>query len=187
MNKLHHLGTQVLEVEDFILRPFIKEDLDEFHIGITNDKEVQKYFLIPYMENMLDTQHLLNQIIKQYSKKTYNWVISSNDTHQFIGIIRLFDSNEESCFGELGYALSKKYWNQGIATKVLKKVIDFLLNEVGYHRLFAGVMKENEASKKVLIKAGMKYEGIRYQEIYWQNKYHDVEYYYILSEAYKTL
>lgn len=38
---------------------------------------------------------------------------------------------------EVGYCLSKSYWNQGIMTESLKAIIKYLFNEIGFNRIQA--------------------------------------------------
>jgi ribosomal-protein-alanine N-acetyltransferase len=67
-------------------------------------------------------------------------------------------SNEkEQC--EIGYCISKSYWNQGITTEALRAVINYLINEIGFKRIQAKHDSDNKASGKVMLKAGMEYEG----------------------------
>ena len=60
---------------------------------------------------------------------------------------------------ELGFWIFPQYWNKGIATEVLKAVIDYCQQQKDIHRLEAFVEEGNAASSKVLEKVGFIYEG----------------------------
>ncbi|HEY8392736.1 MAG TPA: GNAT family protein [Capillibacterium sp.] len=84
---------------------------------------------------------------------------------------------------EIGYCLSKRYWNQGIMTEALKAVIAYLIKEVGFKRVQAVHQVENPASGRVMIKAGMKHEGrLRGYVLNNRNELVDCEMYAILED-----
>ena len=60
---------------------------------------------------------------------------------------------------EIGYAYGSKYWNNGYATEALKVVINYLCKKVEFETVYALYLKSNEASGRIMVKAGMKYEG----------------------------
>ena len=82
---------------------------------------------------------------------------------------------------EVGYAIARKYWNRGYCTEALVAMIDLLLSR-GVHKVFCQHVLENEASEKVMIKAGMKKEGLRRDELYYRDRYWDVNCYYVLND-----
>ncbi len=61
---------------------------------------------------------------------------------------------------EIGYIISKKEWNKGIMTEALKAVIKYLFDKVNFNRIQLRHMVDNPASGKVMLKCGMKYEGV---------------------------
>ena len=182
--ELHHTGTKFMETDRLLLRPFALKDVEDFHEQIAANKEVQRYFLIPYHKTIEETEVMMHRMIQCYDLETYNWAIELKAEKKVIGVIRLFRPDNESFSGEIGYAIGPDYWNNGYASEALTKILDYLFTEVSYNRLFAGYMMDNQASKRVLEKVGMKEEGIRHQEIFWQDKFHDVDYYYLLREDY---
>lgn len=60
---------------------------------------------------------------------------------------------------ELGYCLGEKYWNKGIMTETVKRVIKFLFEELDAEVVCAKHLEKNPGSGKVMEKSGMKYEG----------------------------
>lgn len=59
---------------------------------------------------------------------------------------------------EVGYALSKKLWGKGIATKCLKAYINWA-KQHGFNKFIARVLDENIASVKVIEKCGFRKNG----------------------------
>lgn len=64
-------------------------------------------------------------------------------------------SRKDERRGEIGYALSAKYWGKGIASEAAKLAISSVSKELHYlDRIEGLVFIENKASQKVLEKAG---------------------------------
>jgi ribosomal-protein-alanine N-acetyltransferase len=59
----------------------------------------------------------------------------------------------------IGYYVGSANNGQGYATAAVKHAVGFAFNSIGLHRVEAGVMDHNPASKRVLEKAGFRLEG----------------------------
>ncbi|KAL6697025.1 acyl-CoA N-acyltransferase [Trichoderma pleuroticola] len=67
----------------------------------------------------------------------------------------------------IGYWLSPKYWGQGIMTKVITSLSDWIFGQVPtLLRLEATVVEENRGSIKVLERAGYQQEGIKRMSVF---------------------
>lgn len=80
-------------------------------------------------------------------------------TNQVIGSISVVNMSVDYEWFEIGYCLSRNYWDKGIMMEALKAIISFCFTEVGLSRVQAFHHVENPASGKVMLKSGMKYEG----------------------------
>ena len=78
---------------------------------------------------------------------------------QAIGSISIVNFSDLHEWCEIGYCLSRNYWNNGIMTEALKAVIKLCFTKVGFNRVHAFHHAENKASGRVMLKSGMKYEG----------------------------
>lgn len=87
------------------------------------------------------------------------WKISHLQTGESIGVICIYYYKPEHNKAEVGFWLLPKYWNKGFALEALNAAIDYWKNEKGLHRLEAFVEEGNNASSKLLKKAGFGYEG----------------------------
>lgn len=89
---------------------------------------------------------------------------------------------------EIGYDLSRKYWNMGIMTEALSGVIPFIFNKVESNRIQAIVNPENLASLKVLKKLGFNVEGYLRDYMYHLGamKFFDVLMLSILTKDYEA-
>ena len=67
---------------------------------------------------------------------------------------------------ELGYWLSKDYWNQGITTQAVKMICKEAFDRFDIIRIFAEPFAHNAGSRAVLEKAGFTYEGTMRDGVY---------------------
>ena len=66
----------------------------------------------------------------------------------------------ERASAELGYWLGESYWGRGIMTAVVTAVTEYALREHGLVRVYATPFGWNQASMRVLEKAGYVLEGV---------------------------
>jgi len=117
-------------------------------LGIPNNREETKSIITPWVaENELNTI------------KNYTFAIENRLDYDFIGLFGLKLGSEKYRRGEIWFKILPSYWNQGIATEVLAKMIDYGFDELNLHRIQAGCAVDNIGSIKVLEKVGMIREG----------------------------
>ncbi|MDE6355998.1 MAG: GNAT family N-acetyltransferase [Clostridia bacterium] len=75
-----------------------------------------------------------------------------------IGIFR--QSNIHFKTAELGYYISEKFWNKGIATAAVKLAGSYVFENSDIIRIYAEPFARNKASCRVLEKAGFEFEGV---------------------------
>jgi len=98
----------------------------------------------------------------------------------FIGIHRLEgEIGEMSHVGEVGIAVHPDFQKRGIGTKLLSACIDFAKTR-RFERLEADILSHNEAMKRLLKKAGFKFEGTRTKRIKRDSEYYDEDLYAVL-------
>ena len=156
---LKHKGTVRLETSRLILRRAQMEDAEPMFHNWANDKEVTKYLTWPPHSNIEVTQKVLESWVESYEKEDYyQWMIVLKEIHEPIGSIMVSTVGRAQS-AHVGYCIGKKWWHQGIMSETLQTVMDFLFDEVGYHRVEAMHDSNNPNSGKVMAKCGMKYEG----------------------------
>ena len=165
----------VLETERLILRYMREEDTHDIFVNINHDKDVLKYFIDKYVEEEADMtlERTINYCL---SAQRYLFSIELKETHEVIGMI-LQCSTPSKVFNssEIGFAIGKRFWNQGYTTEAFKKMIEFLFAQ-GVHKVEASHLIGNNASKRVMQKCGMKkidrteiieYRGVKHQCVYY--------------------
>jgi RimJ/RimL family protein N-acetyltransferase len=74
-----------------------------------------------------------------------------------IGFVRQADVAHRSV--EIGYWLGEAFWGRGIVTGALRAMSDHIFSKYDVCRIFCTVFESNEASIRVLEKAGYVFEG----------------------------
>ena len=170
----------ILEGQRVRLRFLKIEDTEAIFNNINHDKEVLTYFIDKYLEKVEDL-NLERRIKYCLENQRYIFAIELKATNEVIGMILQCSTPDKLFTGsEIGYAIGKKYWNKGYTSEAFKLVIDFLF-KCGVHKIVASHIIGNDASKRVMIKNGLIYEGRRIDEVYYHDRYFDVDYYYLIN------
>ena len=156
---LNHKGTNIIETERLVLRPFRSEDAPVMFRNWAGDREVPRYLTWNVHRSVADTENVVNMWVAQYNDiKTYNWVIVLKELGEPIGSIGVCRLYENIDGAEIGYCIGKPWWSKGIMTEALSAIIPYLF-EVGFNRIDAAHAVKNPASGRVMQKCGLKYEG----------------------------
>ena len=178
---LNHKGTQTIETPRLILRKARMEDAEAMFRNWANDAEVTKYLTWPPHGDIEVTKKLLASWVECYQKHDYyQWMIVLKETNAPIGSIMASTVGRAES-AHIGYCIGKQWWHQGIMTETLKAVMDFLFDEVDYHRIEALHDPNNPHSGDVMKKCGMQYEGTLRQADRNNQGICDVCYYGILA------
>lgn len=159
---MKHCGTQRLETDRLVLRRFERADADAMYRNWASDPEVTKYLTWPAHENIGVTQEVLDRWVKQYDgEKFYQWAITLKENgNEPIGSISVVKVDELICMVQVGYALGRAWWRQGIMTESMKTVMNFLFDTVEVERIESRHDPRNPNSGGVMRKSGMFYEGM---------------------------
>ena len=167
---MKHQGTKTLETPRLILRRFQEGDGDYMYKNWASDSEVTKFLTWPTHPSVEVSRKINASWVASYEKPDYYlWAIVPKELGEPIGSISVVRMNEKAESMEVGYAISRKYWGQGIMTEAFTAVIRYLFEEVGILRVSSRHDPNNPASGKVMQKCGLKYEGTLRQSD-WNNQ-----------------
>lgn len=149
------------------------------------DPLVAEHVLWEAHAHFSDSLAYVRYLREQYRQgKPSSWVIVLQSTGQVIGTIGYTEWDEENEILEIGYSLSREYWNQGYMTEALQEVIRLSFEKLPVHRLEAMHEASNPASGRVMEKCGMVQEGLMHGRIWNKTHFSDVVMYGITREAY---
>ena len=145
-----------IETERLVLRPWQESDVEDFYEYASVDGVGQMAGWLPH-KSMEESGMLLDMFLAE--RKTLALEIKENG--KVIGSIGLEDIDFPEARGmqgrEVGYALSKVYWGQGLMPEAVKAVIAYCFEELHYDWLTCGHFIWNSQSRRVVEKCGFQY------------------------------
>jgi len=162
------MKTPIIKAKDLTLRPITLSDAQGY-LECHKDKEAQKNFS-HCPKNLKEARE---EIKKDSTRESRTWVIEVNG--EFAGFIHLRGTNvpRYKHSSIMGYGLHPKFRGRGLATKATKLVTSYGFNKLKLVRIAAMCRSYNQASARVLEKAGYKLEGIMKKNKFKDGKYLD--------------
>ena len=148
----------VIDTPRLEIRTYRPED-KEFILSTWGDRENGKYMCDPARENM--DEKYLGLIDKMPDTPDgFYFVAWLKENGKPVGTCCAFPENGNY---DIGYCIGRKWWHNGITPEALTAVIAFLFDQVHVRCVRACHDTNNPNSGKVMIKSGMKYDGLRRQ------------------------
>lgn len=128
---------------------------------LQSDPEVMRYIGTGTRSNN-EVQEQLEKLIQHDEKHGFSaGNVYEKTTGEFVGraglIYLAMDDTQDDI--EVAYALHKKFWNKGYATELAKALVNWGFQHLPNKHLVAVIRPENEQSRRVLEKIGMRYVG----------------------------
>ena len=173
MNAEINISNVILETDRLILRAWEITDLDDFF----------EYASVEGVGEKAGWEHHKSkdkslEILKMFMEEKKVFAIVLKENQKAIGSIGIeelgkeLDKDLDNLSGrELGYVLNKDYWNKGIMTEAVSKVVDYCFNTLKLNFLMASYFNHNIASKKVLENLNFKF----YKDIIIETGYNNIK------------
>ena len=173
MNAQIDISNVILETDRLILRAWEITDLDDFF----------EYASVEGVGEKAGWEHHKSkdkslEILKMFMEEKKVFAIVLKENQKAIGSIGIEELGEEldkdldNLSGrELGYVLNKDYWNKGIMTEAVSKVVDYCFNTLKLNFLMASYFNYNIASKRVLENLNFKF----YKDIIIETRYNNIK------------
>lgn len=178
-------GTPMIETKRLILRKIEMNDARRMFDYIFSDHHVMDNLIKGPHKSISETIDRLTEITNQYrSEKFCYWGIEMKESGELIGTIDLYniDDGTENC--EVGYNIGFNWWNQGYGSEAFHAIVEFAFRFMNIHKISATHNIDNPASGRIMLKVGMKREGIIRHMIRKNNQYKDCGIYGILQQEY---
>ena len=148
-----------LLTERLILRPARMSDAQDIY-DYSRDPEVARHVLWEAHRSIHQTRAYVRYLLRQYRNAAPgSFVIVLRDTGKVVGTIGFMWAQTENRSAEVGYSLSREYWNRGLMSEALTAVLDFGFTRLNLNRIEAQHECDNPASGHVMKNAGMRLEG----------------------------
>jgi ribosomal-protein-alanine N-acetyltransferase len=144
----------VMTTKRLILRPLRIEDAQALH-PMYSDAEANTYGAHPATTTLDESRARLGKSIADPTWRAWAITLKGDDTA--IGSVACYEKRQGKV-SEIGYALKRACWGQGIVTEAVAAMIDLLFAE-GQRRVFADTDTDNKASIAVLERLGFTLEA----------------------------
>ena len=174
--------TPILETERLFLRKFRMEDAEAVFAYASNE-DTARFVSWEAHRTLDDTRRFLQWELDRYQAgQTSEWAVMEKADGRIIGSIGVVDYQEQHRSCEIGYALGREYWGQGIVAEALERVLRYLFEECDMNRIHAVCCEENLASARVLEKCGFACEGLQRQSVRMKGRFWNMRMYGLLRE-----
>ena len=153
----------------------------------SRDPEVARHVLWEAHTSIHQTRGYIRYLQRQYRNgEPGTFVIELTAERRVIGTIGIMWIQKENNAAEVGYSLSRAYWNRGLMTEAVQAMLAFCFDTLRLNRVEAQHETDNPASGAVMRHVGMRREGLLRQRMYNKGRYVDVELYAILRGDYEA-
>ena len=152
---IHFMNNETIETKRLTLRKLNENDAESMFNNWCSDKDVTKFMTWNPHQNLDETKLILSYWLKEYDNPyTIRYGICLKDSGELIGTIDVVSYVNGN--PEIGYCLSKKHWNKGYMSEVLKVFVNHLF-KIGFNKIVIEAAVENIASNRVIEKCGFKF------------------------------
>jgi len=150
----------LLETKRLYIRLFKHEDAEALH-KIFGDPEVMKRIPSGPSPSIEVTQQRLENIMKLQKEHGLSlWALIEKETGVLIGNCGLYPVEGRGPEIELSYDIARAFWNKGYATEAARECLRYGFESLKLNRIIAITDPDHFASRRVMEKIGMTYEGV---------------------------
>jgi [ribosomal protein S5]-alanine N-acetyltransferase len=147
----------ILETERLVFHAFTPDDFDLL-AALHSDPEVQRY--IGGTWSSKDVQQRIDAYLGDQARYGFSkWKAYLRDG-TFVGRAGC-SVDPETGEPELGYSFARAHWGQGLASEAASAIVTWMFSHTDVPELTAFAVSQNTASRRVLEKLGMAFEGER--------------------------
>ncbi len=173
-----------IETERVILRHMKVSDARDMY-DYARRPEVTRYLLWAPHDSLEYTRTYLKQVERCYRQGTFHdFGVILKENNRFIGTCGFARIDEANATAEAGYVLNPDFWGRGLATEALSAIITFGFEKRGFNRIESRYIVDNHASRRVMEKSGMSFEGVLRQSLFVRDGYMDIGVCSVIKEDY---
>ncbi|MFH2143446.1 MAG: GNAT family N-acetyltransferase [Bacteroidota bacterium] len=176
----------MINYDEINTKRLILRRLDENDAGtvfrIFSDPETIKFVNTGQHESLDDSKKLIKYYLDQSeNKQGFMWSIDFKEQRKMIGIIGLLHINHDHAYCSFGSLLLREFWNQSYNTEAHIALINFAFTKTKLNRIESQFFENHKAVERMLIKSGMKNEGILRENFLLHGKFVNSKLYSIIK------
>ncbi|WP_418318945.1 GNAT family N-acetyltransferase [Piscinibacter sakaiensis] len=170
-----------IRTERLEIRPVRADDLPAL-LDVNGDAEVTRFLPYAAWNGLADAEAWLGRMDALAAAGTgRQLVMLRRQDNRVIGSVLLFRYEEAASRLELGYAVGRSHWRQGLAREALAAVLGAAFGPMAIRRVEAEVDPDNLASNALLLSLGFTLEGRLRQRWVAKGRAYDVNAYGLLA------
>jgi [ribosomal protein S5]-alanine N-acetyltransferase len=167
-------GVPPIKTPRLLLRELEVEDADAM-FAFLRDKRLTRYVAWEQHRSIEQTVFYLMTVEAAYREAGLKeWGVFLADTGLLVGTCGFVRTDEAHSRAEIGYTIGFDHQNNGYATESASAIMRFGFEKLGFYRVEAQIVVDNEASARVLEKIGMKREATLEGRVKIRGRFRDV-------------
>lgn len=163
-----------LTTDRFILRKLSLDDTDDMYEYAKNIEVTKFLTWSPHVNKAFTLEYLTYLQTRYKAGEFFDWAIVYKDTGKMIGTCGFTRIDCKNDLAEIGYVINPEYHGKGIATEVVGKAIEFGFENLALNRIECRFIEGNDASRRVMEKNRMRFEGIMRSGMLIKGEYRDI-------------
>ena len=178
-----HIPT--LETERLTLRGMRVSDAPDM-VEYACRPSVTEYLTWEPHASVEETRQYLTYVGQRYrTGDFYDWSVVDKASGRMIGTCGFTSFNCPADSAEIGYVLNPAFQGKGLGTEAVRCVLEFGFEELHLHRIEAHFIQGNDASRRLMERVGMTFEGYARESMKIKGKYRTIGTCAILREEYR--
>ncbi len=170
-----------------MIREYKKCDIDDIARVASQPEIYATTYAIPRQYPISRAEWWIKFVKNNIKNKTaFEFGIFLKDSNIYLGNVGLINVSLTHNRADIAYYIDTAYRNMGYTTEAADAMLRYGFEGLGLKRIGGMCMSINPASRRVMEKLGMKFEGTARAELLKDNKYYDIDHLSILDFEYFT-
>ena len=176
---------QSFTTQRLLIREYRRKDIDDFLYVIRQPEVRATTYGIPadYPKSRAKRWFRFLRDSKK-NMKSLEYGVFMRDSGKYVGNVGLINISLEHRHADISYYMDKDERSKGIATEASSAMLRYGFCELGLEKISGLCMSCNPASRRVMEKLGMKFEGTSRNELLKNGVYFDIDRLSILKSEY---
>lgn len=177
-----------LETKRMLIRPYLPSDANDVWLVLRRKEIYDTTYAIPrnYPRERADWWiQFVENARKNHSSLEYGMFDKS--TGHYLGNCGIINIQQAMRAGALTFLVNPDFWNLGYATEASAAMLALAFGELDLFRVSGRCMSKNLASRRVMEKLGLVYEGTGRSELLKDGVFYDLDHFSILRTEWDQL
>ncbi|MEE0967924.1 MAG: GNAT family protein [Clostridia bacterium] len=173
---IYRIFTRMPEIktERLILRKMITDDAEDMYEYASRNDVTEYLTWFPHPDKEYTRDYLEYLGTRYRVGDFFDWAVTLSESGKMIGTCGFTSFDYTNDCAEMGYVLNPKYRGNAIMPEALHALMKFGFENLPLHRIEAKFIEGNHASRRVMEKVGMRFEGIRRDGMLIKGEYRNI-------------